>query len=190
MIQEKIVFVKSKKQVASNVTPLYNDQDDLCSDPLTKSNIFNKNFQSVSTNEDFSTMSRLNSSFLTMSHITIDASSVENLLRKLNPHKATGPDAIPAHLLCEISAEVAPALTFVFHMSLDTGQIPGDWRMAYIVPVYKRRDKCSVNNYCPVCITSLFKSKGTHIVFQHYATFRQKLYFDGHSHRFHKKALM
>ena len=140
----KIVLVKSKKQNASNVTPLYNDQDVLCCDPLAKSNILGRHFQSVFTNEDFSTMSRLNrSSFLTMSHVTIDASGVENLLRKLNPHKATGPDAIPAQPLCELSAEVAPVLTFVFHMSLDTGKIPGDWHMAYIVPFYKRRDKCS-----------------------------------------------
>ena len=61
---------------------------------------------------------------------------MENLLRNLIPHEASGPDAIPAHLLYELSAEVAPALTFVFQMSLDTGQIPDDWRMAYFVPVY------------------------------------------------------
>ena len=70
-----------------------------------------------------------------MSHITIHTSGVENLLRNLNPHKATGHDAIPAHLLCELSAEVAPAFTFVFQMSLDTGHIPIDSRMAHIVPV-------------------------------------------------------
>ena len=80
------------------------------------------------------------SSLLTMSHIANNSSGVENLLRNLNPHKATGPDAIPAHLLYELCAEVAPALTFVFQMSLDTGQIPDDWCMAYVVPVYKRGD--------------------------------------------------
>ena len=78
-----------------------------------------------------------------MSHITIHTSGVEDLLRYVNPCKATCPDAIPAHLLSELSAEVAPALTFVFQMSLDTGQIPDVWQMAYIVPVYKRADKCS-----------------------------------------------
>ena len=45
MMQQKnhkffLSFVKSKKQDASGVAPLYNGQDDLCSDPLTKSNIF------------------------------------------------------------------------------------------------------------------------------------------------------
>ena len=36
----------------------------------------------------------------------------------------------------------------------------------------------------------LLKSDGTYIVFQHYATFRQKLYFDGRPTRIPQKALM
>ena len=115
--------MKSKKQDASGVAYLYNGQDDLCSCLLTKSNVLNKHFQSVFTNEDISAMPRLSrSSYLTMSQLTIHTSGVENL----NPHKATGPDVILAHLLCELSTEVAPSLSFVFQMSLDTGQIPDD----------------------------------------------------------------
>ena len=88
MIQEeiikKIAFVKSKKTDASGVVLLYDDQDDPCDDPITKSNIISKHFSSVSINKDISTMPRLSmSSYPTMSHITIDTSGVENLLRKL-----------------------------------------------------------------------------------------------------------
>ena len=50
-------------------------------------------------------------------------------------------------------------------MSLDTGQIPDDWHMAYIVPVYKRGDKCSAENYCPVSITSICSKVMEHILF-------------------------
>ena len=90
----------------------------------------------MSTNEDIITMPRLTkSSYPAMPHITMDTSGVEKLFRKLNPRKA--PYSIPAHLLCELSAEVPPALAFIFQMSLDTGQIPNDWSMANIVPVYK-----------------------------------------------------
>ena len=45
-------------------------------------------------------------------HTTIDTSGVESLLIKHDPHEATGPDTIPGHLLCELSAEVAPAQEF------------------------------------------------------------------------------
>ena len=60
-------------------------------------------------------------------YITINTSGVEKPLRILDPHKASSPDVIPAHLLCELSAELAPALSFVSQVSFDTGQIPGDW---------------------------------------------------------------
>ena len=67
------------------------------------------------TNDYISTIPKLNrSSYPTMSHINIDTPGVKNLLRNLNLHKATGPDAIQGHLLCELSAEIVPASTFVF----------------------------------------------------------------------------
>ena len=99
-----------------------------------------------------------------MSHITTHTSGVETLLRNPNSHKATGPDAIPEHLLCELFAEVAPALTFVFQMSLDTDQIPNDWCRAYIVPVYKRGDKFSAESHRPVSITSICSKVMQHIL--------------------------
>ena len=110
-------------------------------------------------------MPRLNMcSYPTMSHITIDASGIENLSTKLNPHKSLGPDAIPAHHLRELSAEVAPALSIVIQMSLDTGQISDDWRMSYIAPVYKRGDKFSAENNRPMSMTSICSIVIEHIL--------------------------
>ena len=129
------------------------------------------------TNEDINIMPWLNkSSYPTMSHINIVTSGVENHLRNHNPHKATGSDAIPAHLLCELTAEVAPALTFVFQMSLDTGQIQDDWRMAYVIQAYKRCDKCSAENNRPVSMTSTCSKVMEHILFSNIM-----LHLDKHS---------
>ena len=133
------------------------------------------------TNEDFSIVPRLNtSSYSTISHITTHTSGVENL----NPHKATGPDAISAHLLHQLSADVAPALTFVLQMSFDTGQIPDYWCMAYIVSVYKRVDKCSAEKYRPVSITPICSKVKEHISFSNIKT---KTILIDFQHGFHKK---
>ena len=73
-------------------------------------------------------------------------------------------------------------------MSLDTGQIPDDWRMAYIRPVYKRGDKCSAENYCPVSITSICTKVMEHILFSNIMQHLDKnsILMDA-QHRFHKK---
>ena len=54
----------SKKQDASGVAPLNSDQGDLYRDPLTKSNILNEHYQSVFTDEDFSTMAKAKHEFI------------------------------------------------------------------------------------------------------------------------------
>ena len=134
-------------------------------------------------------MPRLNiSSYPTMSHIAIHTSGVENLLGNLNPHKATSPDAIPAHILCELSAEVAHVSTFVFQMSLDTGQIQDDWRMAYVIQVYKSGDKCYADDNRPLSITSICSNVMEHILFSNIMQHLDKnsILMDA-QHRFHKR---
>ena len=71
----------------------------------------------------------------TISQFTYRLLSIHHVLEsyRKSPHKATCPGAISAHLLCELSALVAPALSFVFQMSLNTDQIPHEWRVVYIV---------------------------------------------------------
>ena len=67
----------------------------------------------------------------TIRQVTYRLLSLHHVLEsyKKSPHKATGPDAIAAHILYEMSAVVAPALSFLFQMPLDTDQIPHEWRM-------------------------------------------------------------
>ena len=148
--------MKSKKKDASGVAPLNNDPVDLCTDPLTNSKILTKHFQSVCGNEYISTMPRLSwCSYPTISHITIETSDVENLLGKRIPHKATCLDAILTDLLCELSAEIAHALSFVFHMSLDTGQIPDYFVGPMLIQSIKKVMNALWIYHSPVSITPI-----------------------------------
>ena len=49
---------------------------------------------------------------------------VYHLLQKINIHKATGPDNLPARFLNEVAREIAPALTVIFQASLNQGTLP------------------------------------------------------------------
>ena len=92
---------------------------------------------------------------LCLNHISISVSGVHKLLSDLNPFKATGPDAISAHFLKETANEIAPMFTCLFNQSLATGEIPQDWKKAYVIPIYKKGSKSDPKNYRSISLTSI-----------------------------------
>ena len=63
-----------------------------------------------------------------------------------------------------MSPIVAPALTIIFQASLNQGQVPDDWRSAYVTPVFKKGDKAKASNYRPVSPTSVCCKVVEHII--------------------------
>ena len=88
--------------------------------------------------------------------LRIDINGVVELLKNLKPHKAFGPDEIPAYLLKETSKEITPVLTFTFQASLQQSSIPSDWKKATVVPLFKKGDR------------ALFKNLRTYYIFTHF----------------------
>ena len=77
------------------------------------------------------------------------------ILKKLNPNKAPGPDGIHGKVLKNCAQSLAYPLSVLFNLSFSTGCIPPDWKLALVVPVLKKGDKSSVENYRPISLTSL-----------------------------------
>ncbi len=73
-----------------------------------------------------------------MPQVNISIEGVEKLLKGLNPSKASGPGELSPRLLKELHSEIAPVLTHIFQISLNTGVVPNDWKHAVIAPVYKK----------------------------------------------------
>ena len=71
----------------------------------------------------------------------ISTPGIQKLLANLKPHKATGPDLIPPTVLKELSHEISPILEIIFNISLQTGQVPNDWKEANIAPIFKKGDQ-------------------------------------------------
>ncbi len=78
--------------------------------------------------------------------IIVSLKGVEKQLTNINPHKASGPDDIPVRVLNEPAVVVAPILTKLYRKSLETGQVPNDWKRAHITPVFKKGDHSRAAN--------------------------------------------
>ena len=59
---------------------------------------------------------------------------------------------------------LAPIFICIFQFSLDTGNVPSDWRETLIVPLYKKGPKHLASNYRPVSLTSVASNVLEHIV--------------------------
>ena len=158
-------FIKSKKKDQCSIPPIHCN-DITITDSQGKSNIFNEYFTSIFTQEDLSSVPELNDSpFPEISPISVSVDGVANLLQNLNPHKATGPDGIPAYLLKECSNEIAPILTLIFQCSMQQGSMPDEWKTANIIPIFKKGDRTITDNYRPVSLTSICSKILEHIIY-------------------------
>jgi hypothetical protein len=82
---------------------------------------------------------------------------VRKILCKLDTEKATGPDSIPARVLKKCAAELAKPLAKLFQLLFDKNCMPKQWKVAYVIPCHKKKDRHDPNNYRPVsllCILS------------------------------------
>ena len=90
-----------------------------------------------------------------LSSVTVTEAGVLKLLQGLDIHKACGRDGIHPRVLRELADCIAPILTKIYQSSLDTGEIPQDWRDANVCPIFKKGNQYDPANYRPVSLTSV-----------------------------------
>jgi len=73
-----------------------------------------------------------------ISSINITTEGVLQLIQELDPFKAYRPDGIPSKFSRETPTSLATALTLIYKAPLHHGELPLDWKRAYVTPVYKK----------------------------------------------------
>ena len=69
------------------------------------------------------------------------------------PSRALGPDELHPRVLKEPATELGPVFAHLFQQSIDTGEIPKEWSLANICPLFKKSDRSLACNYHPVSLT-------------------------------------
>ena len=99
-----------------------------------------------------------------MEDIVVTKEGVTKLLKGLNPSKALGPDELHPRVLKELATELGPVFAHIFQQSIDKGEIPKEWSLANICPLFKKGDRSLACNYRPVSLTCVPCKLLEHIV--------------------------
>ena len=112
---------------------------------LEKAEEFNGQFSDVFTKREYKHVPFMDRSAPFMYDIVVTKEGVTKLLKGPNPSKVLGPDELHPRVLKELAMELGPAFAHLFQQSIDTGEIPKEWSLANICPLFKKGRQVS----CP-----------------------------------------
>ena len=88
--------------------------------------------------------------------ISFSSDRIQELLYDINVNnKACGPDELPGIVLKRCSNALAEPLSIIFTLIYNTGMVPVDWKLANVVPVFKKGETKSIKNYRPISLTCI-----------------------------------
>ena len=95
----------------------------------------------------------------------VTVGQMSKILHSMSSSKATGLEEIPAKYLKDGSSVISKLLTHIINLSITTGSIPDELKMARIVPLYKKNSKTHVWNYRPISVLSVISKVFEKVVF-------------------------
>lgn len=152
-------YTRTKTKTKDTVGPLLDSNGDVIIDSAETANVLNDYFASVFTEEVTENLPDAVNFFTktieeSLQPIEITTAIVLEKLLQLKPYKAPGIDELNSTMLREVATAIAPLLSEIFADSMETGEVPLDWKSANVTPIYKKGIKSQPSNYRPVSLTS------------------------------------
>ena len=91
----------------------------------------------------------------------------EMLLRGIKSHTATGPDEISSWMLRTFSNEFSSSISSLFKLSIGSGRLPVDWKLANIVPIPKVPSSQDVRSFRPISLLSILSKCLERHIYKH-----------------------
>ena len=73
----------------------------------------------------------------------------------IKSRKSSRPDDLSIKILKEGGDSIIDAIYLIFCRSLKFSEIPDEWKLANVTPIFKKGNKKEVKNYRPISLTSL-----------------------------------
>ncbi|KAJ7424017.1 RNA-directed DNA polymerase from mobile element jockey-like protein [Pitangus sulphuratus] len=85
----------------------------------------------------------------------VDSEIVREQLYQMNVHKSMGPDGMDPGVLKELAEVMTGPLLIIYLRSWESGEVPADWKLAKVIPIYKKGVREDPGNYRSVILTSV-----------------------------------
>ena len=101
---------------------------------------------------DFQDMDQLEPFSCCPDDLLCSVEEIQWLLEHLDTSKSNSPDGISARMLKLTAPSIAPSITNLFNVSIQTGCFPALWKTSNIVPVPKSNNHHVPSNYHPISL--------------------------------------
>ena len=131
-------------------------------------------------NEDFYSVYNKNISYSSsvtvatnrrLSHINISINNVWTSITSSDSSKASGIDNLNPKVLKYCAASLSKPIYHLFCESISHGQLPTEWKIHHIIPIFKSGNRSQVNNYRPVSLLCIISKVLQQIVCNHVIEF-------------------
>ena len=151
-------------------------------DPKAKANAFNNYFANIGGNlassipgasktaNEFMPPPMCDSLFL----CPVTADEIQLEIAKPQTGKAVGPSSIPISILKILKSELAGPLQVIFNTSFLTGIVPDKFKLAKLIPVFKKGSQTNLSNYRPISLLIVFNKLLEKLMFNRLADFLEK----------------
>ena len=141
----------STQDRSSRIPPMKQDGN-LITDTRTKCNGFAKAFIAKATLPDGGNFIPRTTEYARFPEFKLTRQDVLKWLKKLNPDKASGPNAISPKVYKKISRAISEPIYAIYKRMLQLGVWPNQWKHSAICPIYKRKDPATYTNYRPISL--------------------------------------
>ena len=91
-----------------------------------------------------------------LSSVRFSQDDIAKIIQNLDPNKAHGHDNMSIRMLKICGSSIYKPLEVIFKQCIETGFFPSEWKKANIVPIHKKGDKQTLENYrlvslLPIC---------------------------------------
>ena len=161
-ISGKFIKKVTNKGNGTKIGPLKSKEGELIVCDKKKSEVMNEFYANIG-REISQTFTQNNSKEIehfyritpTVQDPSYDRDALLKQLRKINPHKASGPDSVTSRELKILQGSIVNSLAIIFKSSFQQSVFPSCWKIARIKSSFKKGKKQERTNYRPLSMLSI-----------------------------------